>query len=99
MSTLRWRKNPLPTGLARVCAGPQGSNLYYNGTVHVAAAYSLHRSRNAWYWVAGWSGRDLGIAHANTCAAPVSSEAEAKDAAMAYVRAALATAATKAQQP
>jgi len=81
---LRWKKNPRPTGLAGVCSGPQGSTLRIDGTTRVATVYSLGGRRTAWYWVAGW--KHPNIPPKNTCNEPLATEADAKDAAMAYVR-------------
>lgn len=80
--TMRWKKNPRPTGLAGVGCGPQGSTLRMDGVV-AAVVYAHNRSASAWYWVAGW---DSGVPHKNTCNDPPQSETDAKAAAMAYVR-------------
>lgn len=79
---MRWKKNQRPSGLAGVCAGPQGSTLRVDG-VMAATVYSHNRSATEWYWVAGW---DMGIPHKNTCGEPPQSEADAKAAAQAYVK-------------
>lgn len=81
---LRWKKDPRPTGLAGVACGPRGSTLRKDGELRVATVSALGRSVSRWYWVAGWDCPQ--IPHRNTCEEPVGSEAEAKAAAMAYVR-------------
>ena len=82
---LRWKKNPRLTGLARVCAGPQWSTLRIDGAVRVATTRCISGPRpTKWYWVAGWELPS--IPYKNTHAEPVSTEEEAKAAAMAYVR-------------
>lgn len=83
---LRWKKNPRPTGLASVTAGPQGSTLR-DGDEEYASIYAFHyRHQHAgkWYWTARNDAR--GVPLANTCNEPVADEATAKAAAMAYVR-------------
>jgi hypothetical protein len=81
---LRWKKNPMPTGLARVGCGPQGSALR-DGDRHYASAYPLRRHHQTvgWYWVAGYGSS---IPHKNTCNEPVPDETTAKAEAMVYVR-------------
>lgn len=86
--TLRWKKNPMPTGLARIACGPQGSTLR-DGDVRYATTgcMSYRRGRSdSWYWVAGWGS---GVEHKNTHETPVADEATAKAEAMAYVKAEL----------
>ena len=85
--TLRWKKNPRPSGLAGVCCGQRGSTLRIDGDVKVATVSAKGRSSAAWYWVAGWG--HPRIPHKNTCAEPTQTEDEAKESAMAYVRACL----------
>ena len=81
---LRWKKDPKPTGLARVCAGPQGSTLRIDGDMRVATVRPHGRDESRWFWVAGWGHPN--IPHKNTSEEPLQTEAEAKAAAMAYVR-------------
>jgi len=81
---LRWKKNPMPTGLARVVCGPQGSTLR-DGEVRYASTGTFHfrDTRKGWYWVASC---ESVVPHRNTCNEPVPDEATAKAAALAYVR-------------
>lgn len=84
---LRWKKNPRPTGLYGVVAGPQGSKLRDGETEYASTGYISKRhghKREGWYWVARNDG--AGVPLANTCEKPVPDEATAKAAAMAYVR-------------
>jgi len=82
---LRWKKESSETGLRRVGAGPRGSYLH-DGKIKYAVV-SAHATRITgkigWYWVAGWGS---GVPHMNTCDEQGRTEADAKDAAMAYVR-------------
>lgn len=80
---LRWKKNPRPTGLARVCCGPLGSTLRIDGKVR-AATVNAHARRTGWYWVAGWEA--TGVPHYNSCCDAPLTEVEAKAAALSYVR-------------
>lgn len=80
--TLRWRKRPRPTGLARIGAGDPGEALYLDGDKEVAQVYPEKYSQN-WYWVARED--SCGIPWTNTCQAPVGSREAAKKAARAYV--------------
>jgi len=84
---LRWKMEPRETGLRPVVAGPRASWLT-DGEKRYACVSSHGRSSVRWYWVAGW---DSGIPLRNTCGDPPLSLDEAKAAAMAYVKAALAT--------
>lgn len=94
----RWKKNPRPTGLAGVVAGPQGSTLSDGDVKYASTGFISTRfghTVEGWYWVA--RNDKAGVSLVNTCDAPLADEAEAKAAAMAYVRACLksATQATK----
>lgn len=93
---LRWKKNPLPTGLAGVCARPQGSTLRDGERRYATTEYIDNRfdktRKVGWFWVAGWQS---GVPHRNTHKEPVADEATAKAAAMQYVRAHLNQAATQ----
>ena len=84
---LRWKKKPRPTGLAGVCAGPQGSTLR-DGETEFASAYFISNRYghkiDGWYWVA--RNDEAGVPLKNTCKEPVPDEATAKEAAMTYVR-------------
>ena len=86
MKKLRWKKEPVQTGLARIGAGPRGS-IYHDGLYMYATVYasggSWNQPFNGWYWVAGWG---TGIPHKNTCNTPCATEAEAKEEAEAYVK-------------
>jgi hypothetical protein len=81
---LRWKKNPLPTGLSRIGCGPQGSTLR-DGDIEYARVYGFRHDnkQKGWYWV---TVNASDIPHMNTCADPVPDEAAAKAAAMAHVR-------------
>lgn len=83
MARLRWKKEPRETGLRAIGAGPRSSWLH-DGQKRYACVSALRRyGQSPWYWVAGW---DSDVPHKNTCGEPVLTEAEAKAAAMAYVR-------------
>lgn len=84
---LRWKKNPSPTGLARIGAGHPGYTLS-DGTIRFAIVYSLSKG-TGWYWVAGW---ESGIHRKNTCNEPVQESDIAKASAMSYVKQCLASA-------
>ena len=85
MTRIRWKKDPRPTGLAAVGAGPSGYTLH-DGTNEYAHVNPLggnwSRRLAGWYWVVGES---HGLPYANTCKAPCATEQEAKDQARAYV--------------
>lgn len=83
---IRWKKDPAPNGLAKVAAGPRGSELRINNSVCVATvqAHGRFSGKTGWFWVAGWGHPD--IPHKNTCNVPSQTEAEAKAAALAYVQ-------------
>lgn len=83
---LRWKKEPRETGLRAVCARPRSSYLRDANGARYASVSALARSGSQWYWVAGW---DSGIPYKNTCNEPAASEQEAKQQAMAYVKAAI----------
>lgn len=89
---LRWRKDEPERGLARIGSGPRSSTLRdANGTRFAVVQALSHRRFGAgeWFWVAGW---ESGVPHRNTCNEGPLTEADAKAAALAYVRAALAKA-------
>lgn len=89
---LRWRKNEPLRGLARIVAGPRGSTLFDANGTRFATADALHATfgGDSWYWVAGW---ESSVPHYNSCDEKKRlSEREAKAAALAYVRAAIAKA-------
>jgi len=81
---LRWKKDPLPTGLARIGCGPQGSALRINGDVIVATISCHNKNPNEWYWVAGWSAET--VPYKNTCNDMPQTEQDAKKSAMEYVK-------------
>ena len=90
MAALRWKKEDAATGLARVGAGPRGSYLH-DGQTKFATVSALRwtgRYPTGWFWVAGWGSA---IPHFNSSSNPCETEAEAKQAAMAYVKKHLAT--------
>ncbi|MGY6273501.1 hypothetical protein ACXIUT_27855 [Achromobacter denitrificans] len=78
---MRWKKEPRETGLRSVLAGERSSWLRDDKGVRYACVSAL--CGGGWYFVAGW---DSGIPRENTCQQPVETEAEAKTAAMAYVK-------------
>lgn len=84
---LRWKKHPRETGLAAVGANPNRSSSLHDGTDEFASVYPLGGSWNTgpmrgWYWVAFGQ-----VPHCNTYNhTPYETEAEAKAAAMAYVK-------------
>jgi len=83
---LRWRKDKRQTGLAGVCAGPRGSGLYDGEKKYAsvnARSIGWGKGYDGWYWVAGW---DSDVPMRNTCDKPLKTEAEAKEAAMEYVK-------------
>ncbi|WP_238925130.1 hypothetical protein [Achromobacter insuavis] len=78
---MRWKKEPKETGLRAITAGPRSSTLRNAAGVRHATVTALRGG--GWYFVAGW---ESGLPHLNTCSTPVATEAEAKAAAMAYVK-------------
>ena len=73
---LRWRKDSR--------SSRSGSTLYLDCITRLAVTQESGSRPGSWFWVAG-----LGspyVPHKNTWQTPVSSEKEAKDAAMAYVK-------------
>lgn len=78
---MRWRKEPRETGLRSVLAGERSSYLRDENGVRYACV--SHIRGGGWYFVAGW---DSSIPHENTCQQPVETEAQAKAAAIAYVK-------------
>lgn len=80
--TMRWKMAEKECGLWAVAAPPR-SHWLYDGDKRIAVVRALNCSGSRWYWVAGW---DSSIPHANTHDAPVASVAEAKMAAIAYVK-------------
>lgn len=94
---LRWKKEKPETGLAAIGRdSSQRPSKLHDGVKEYAMVYSHgyhHRScRDGWYWVAFEH-----VPYINTCNEPVATEAEAKAAALAYVRAAIARATHKEQ--
>jgi hypothetical protein len=82
---LRWKKHEPERGLARIGAGPRGSKLHdgkkqYAGVAALGGGWRGEVER--WFWVSGW---DSDVPYKNTCQTPVSTEAEAKKAALEYV--------------
>ena len=87
MMALRWKKNPRPTGLYGVVAGPRGSTLRDGETNYASTGFISKRHGHkveGWYWVAR-NDAD-GVPFMNTCDKPLADETAAKTAAMAYVR-------------
>lgn len=97
---LRWKKDPKETGLSAVASDPaQRPSELHDGTRCYATVYShgyhaLSRFEG-WYWVA--NDEDVGVPYRNTCDSPVATEAEAKAAALGYVRTCIAKATPAAQ--
>jgi len=84
---LRWKKNPRPTGLAGVVAGPQGSELRDGDERYASTGFTSKRHGHkveGWYWVA--RNDKAGVPHMNTCSTPLADEKAARAAALAYVR-------------
>lgn len=88
---LRWKKNPRPTGLARIGSGPVGSKLRSPDGEEFAVVYAHHGrsatyAQKGWYWVAP-ANAQMEIPYFNSChETDVKTEAEAKAAAVAYIR-------------
>lgn len=89
--TLRWRKDPRPTGLSAVGSGPQGHKLYLvepdkeDYIAWVSPLGGNWRARfEGWFWVVP-EDEKLGLHFQNTCNNPVETEKEAKAAAKKYV--------------
>ena len=82
--SMRWRREPAATGLARIGAGPRSSGLY-DGNAKYAMVSALRRSyvTIGWYWVAGWNSN---VPYKNSSNEKLTDEATAKANAMAYVR-------------
>ncbi len=78
---MRWRKEPRETGLRSALARERSSYLRDENGVRYACV--SHIRGGGWYFVAGW---DSDIPHENTCQQPVETEAQAKAAAIAYVK-------------
>lgn len=83
----RWRRNPPATALERSRTKALGSVLWEGGTYLASVTYSdgKHSVPKGWYWRAPFIAK-RGIAYKDSEREPVSSEKEAKEAAMAYVR-------------
>ena len=85
MMRLRWKLKPRKTGLMAIGAGPRGSVLHDGKSTfaYVIAHIPEHTGRTEWLWVAGW---DSDVPYYNSCNDSGLTEAEAKAAAMAYVK-------------
>lgn len=95
---MRWKKNPMPTGLRRVGCGPQGSTLRDGDEKYASTNYTDGRwdnGKKGWYWVAR---HDLHVELKNTCDVLLPDEAAAKAEAMAYVKAQMKQAAPQPQE-
>jgi hypothetical protein len=82
----RWKNNPKPTGLAAVCAGPQGS-IFHDGKVTFAwTGYISGKFHGVtgWYWVSPVN-EDFDIGFNNTSRDPVETQDEAKKQAADYI--------------
>lgn len=103
--SLRWKKAPEPKGLAAVACGEQGHDLWMDvdekTKVRVAHAgpVSRHRPDAQWYWMARHDGPGPVVPWYNTSASGELSGnvADAKAAAMAYVRSHLKVASGRVQ--
>lgn len=88
MKKLRWKKDPIETGLGAVCVNStlRGSKLWDGETVYARVEslsyYQLARGRSGWYWHT----TTRGLPFYNTAVTPAATEAEAKAQAMAYVK-------------
>lgn len=80
---LRWKRRPMPTGLARVGAGPMGSD-YTDGEEELASTHPTGNGDESWFWV----GR-VGEAYENTFRKSTTDEDTAKRQAVEWVRARL----------
>ena len=83
---VRWKNKPKITGLAAVCADPEGSDLHDGKTVFAYTNYISGKFHDVqgWYWVSP-SNNDLGIELRNSHLEPVATQQEAKDQAKAYI--------------
>jgi hypothetical protein len=84
---MRWKRNPRPTGLASIGAGPMGSTLRDGEVSYAVTGFISKRHGHkveGWYWVA--RNDEVGLPLMNTHDKPVADEATAKANAMAYVR-------------
>ncbi len=87
--TLRWRKDPKPTGLSAIGAGLRGSSLYLDDEGDYLACISAsggnwQKSFQGWYWYAP-SNDKKGIILFNSYPQLFETEKEAKDAAHKYI--------------
>lgn len=85
---LRFKREPDEQGLARVCQGPRGADLWYGGrdvgSVSPKKVGWGAGDYKGWYWCCPEIA-DLGIEHRNTSSAPVDTLEEAKAALRAHV--------------
>jgi len=83
---LRWKKNPKPTGLARIGAGPRGSVLS-DGDKKYASIEALTKQWGVdalgWFWTVPTA---VFGEYVNTYKTPCDTEEEAKRQAMEYVK-------------
>lgn len=84
---LRWKKTPRDRGWHDI----RDASFTLTDANGTRFAMVQHHRTGGWFWVAGWEGREHGVQHKNTASeAPLETEADAKAAALAYVKAALA---------
>lgn len=88
---LRWRREPLPGGLANVSATPRGYELWYGDQrIGGAHAYCPNWPRGdvqGYYWIC--RAEELGAPYLNTSGALVTTMEKAKQVCEAYARACL----------
>lgn len=88
---LRWRREPRATGLMSVGQGERGYDLIYGDTeVANVSVYNKMWTKDkiGYFWSCG-TNEELNIEHCNTAHRPVLTVEEAKDEALAYIKAAL----------
>lgn len=82
---LRWKKHEKETGLARVCAGPRGSD-YTDGTEKYATVYAHgiwgRKHKSGWWFCGRIGGHWLNTSDDK----PFATEGEAKATASAWVK-------------
>lgn len=81
---LRWKRNPAPTGLMRVGAGPRGYTLHDGVTEFASVAYSKYDQ--CWFWACP-SNEEEAIDHFNSFEQKLTypDEGTAKIAARKYI--------------
>ena len=93
MKRLTWRREARDKGLARICQGYRGFELWYDG-YHIGDATNLARTFSdrfdpkEFYWRV-FINETLGLTYENTTRTPVASIEDAKEQCEDYVRKAL----------